>query len=78
MIYNASEVYLVMEIKNNSEIDFEVDYLKVYRVNGNNKRKASFQRLEQDVIHQHKVPNQIRTGEKKRFVLVLPKFVLGG
>ena len=77
MVYNSSEVYLVLEIKNNSEIDFEVDYLKVYRANGNNKRKASFQKLEQDVIHQYKMPSQIKTGEKKRFVLVFPKFVLG-
>lgn len=77
MAYNASEVYLVLEIKNNSEIDFEVDYLKVYRANGNNKRKASFQKLEQNVIHQYKVPSQIKTEEKKRFVIVLPKFVLG-
>ena len=77
IVYNASEVYLVLEIKNNSEINFEVDYLKVYRTNGNNKRKASFQRLEQDVIHHYKMPNQIRIGEKKRFVYVLPKFVLG-
>ena len=77
MVYNASEVYLVLEIKNNSEIDFEVDYLKVYRANGNNKRKASFQRLEQEVEHKHKFPDQIKTGVKKRFVLVFPKFVLG-
>ncbi|GAA3554103.1 DUF4138 domain-containing protein [Snuella lapsa] len=77
MVYNSSEVYLVLEIKNNSEIDFEVDYLKVYRANGNNKRKASFQRLEQEIIYQHKMANQIKTEENKRFVYVLPKFVLG-
>lgn len=77
MIYNTSEVYLVLEIKNKSEIDFEIDYLKIYVTNGDNKRKASYQRLEQKVIHQYKFPNQVRTGEKKRFVYVLPKFVLG-
>lgn len=75
--YNTSEVYLVLEIKNKSGIDFEVDFLYVYRTNGNNKYKASFQRLEQDIIHQYKIPSQIKTGEKKRFVYVLPKFVLG-
>lgn len=77
MVYTASEVYLVFEIKNNSEIDFEIDYLKVYRANGNKKRKASYQRLEQKVLHQYKLPNQVKTGEKKCFVYVLPKFVLG-
>jgi len=77
MAYNASEVYLVLEIKNNSGIDFEINYLNIYRTNGNNKRKASFQRLEQKVIYQHKMLDQVKTGEKKRFVYVLPKFVLG-
>ncbi len=77
MVYNASEVYLVLEIKNSSEIDFEIDYLNIYRTNGNKKRKASFQRLEQNVVHQYNMPNQVKSGEKKRFVFVLPKFVLG-
>ena len=76
MVYNASEVYLVLEIKNKSEIDFEIDYLNVYRVNGNKKHKASFQRLEQKVIHKFIMPNLVETGEKKRFVYVLSKFVL--
>lgn len=75
--YNASEVYLVLEIKNKSEINIEIDYLNIYRTNGNKKRKASFQRLEQKVINRHKMPSQIKSGQKKRFVYVLPKFVLG-
>jgi hypothetical protein len=77
MVYDASEVYLVIEVKNTSGINFEIDYLNIYRTNGTNKRKASFQRLEQKVIHKHKMPYQVKTGEKKRFVYVLPKFVLG-
>ncbi|SIQ20782.1 DUF4138 domain-containing protein [Maribacter ulvicola] len=77
IVYNASEVYMVLEIKNSSEIDLEIDYLNVYRTNGNKKRKASFQRLEQKVIYQHSMPKQVKSGEKKRFVYTLPKFVLG-
>ena len=77
MTYDASEVYLVIEVKNKSGIDFEIDYLNVYRTNGNNKRKASFQRLEQEVIYKHKMPKSIVNGQSQRFVFVLPKFVLG-
>ncbi len=76
-VYNASEVYLVFEIKNKSEINFEIDYLNIYTTNRNRKRKASYQRLQQEVIHQYKIPSQVKTGEKQRFVYVLPKFVLG-
>lgn len=77
MAYDASEVYLVMEVRNKSGIDFEIDYLNVYRTNGNNKRKASYQRLRQEVVYKHKMPNAIADGKSQRFVFVLPKFVLG-
>ena len=75
--YDTSEVYLVIEVKNKSGIDFEIDYLNVYRTNGNNKRKASYQRLQQEVIYKHKIPYSITDGGTECFVYVLPKFVLG-
>lgn len=77
MAYNGSEVYLLMEIKNKSEINFEIDYLKVFIANGNKKRKASFQRLEQKLVCQYGLPDEVKIGERKRFVFVFPKFVLG-
>ena len=77
MVYNASEVYLVFKIKNSSNIDFEIDYLKVFRVNGNKKRKASYQKLEIEVIQSHNLPEQVKNGKNTRFVYVLPKFVFG-
>ncbi|MBO0356009.1 DUF4138 domain-containing protein [Muricauda ruestringensis] len=77
MAYDTSEVYLVVEVKNRSGIDFEIDYLNVYRTNGNNKRKASYQRLQQKVVYRHKMPYSIINGQSQRFVYVLPKFVLG-
>ncbi|MDY7395367.1 DUF4138 domain-containing protein [Aureibaculum sp. 2210JD6-5] len=77
MAYDASEVYLVIEVKNKSGITFEIDYLNVYRANGNNKRKASYQSLRQEVIYKHKMPYSITDGKSQRFVYVIPKFVLG-
>ena len=77
ILYNASEVYLVIEIENNSGINFEINYLNIYRANGNKKRKASYQRLQQEVIYKHKMPSIIKDMQSKRFVYVLPKFVLG-
>jgi uncharacterized protein DUF4138 len=76
MVYNASEAYLVIEIENKSGIDFDVDYLNIYRTNGNRKRKASFQRLQQEVIYMHKMPDIIKDKQVQRFVYVLPKIVL--
>lgn len=77
IVYDASEVYFVIEFKNKSAIDFEIDYLNVYRTNGNNKRKASYQSLQQKVIYEYKFPNNIPNKQSQRFVYVLPKFVLG-
>lgn len=77
MVYQGNQVYLVLEFKNNSGIDFEIDYLKAYRVNGNKKRKASYQKLEQQIIYSYEFPEIVKTNTKKRFVCVLPKFVLG-
>nr|WP_246143012.1 DUF4138 domain-containing protein [Tenacibaculum adriaticum] len=77
VVYQSSEVYLVVEFTNNSRIDFEIDYLNVYRVNGNKKRKASYQKLQQETVYKHLFPGMVKNKQSKRFVLVLPKFVLG-
>lgn len=77
MIYHKSETYLVMEVSNNSGITFETDFLKVYSVSGNKKRKASYQRLEMKPIYICNPPNKIWNGQSLRFVYVLPKYVLG-
>ena len=77
MVYNASEVYLVLEIKNKSEIDFEIDYLDIYRVSGNKKRKASHQKLLIQADYKHKIPSTVKVKESQRFIYVLPKYVLG-
>lgn len=77
LVYDASEVYLVIEVTNNSGIDFEVDYLNIFRTNGNKKRNASSQRLKQDVVYNHKMPLVVKNKQSKRFVYVLPKLVLG-
>ncbi len=77
MVYHKSETYLVMEVSNTSGITFETDFLKIYSVSGNKKRKASYQRLEMKPTYIYNPPNKIWNGQSLRFVYVLPKFVLG-
>ncbi|WP_282117173.1 DUF4138 domain-containing protein [Cellulophaga baltica] len=77
MVYDGDEVYLAIEIKNTSEINFDVDYINIYVTNGNAKRKSSYQSLQQEVIYKHKMPKSVMKGLHQRFVYVLPKFVLG-
>ncbi|HEX9825394.1 MAG TPA: DUF4138 domain-containing protein [Flavobacteriaceae bacterium] len=77
LVYDRSEVYAIIEIENNSEIDFELDYLKIFKVNGNKKRKSSYQKLEMLPVFKYGFPKMVRVMESKQFVVVLPKFTLG-
>ena len=76
-IYYQNEVYVVFEIDNDSQIDFEINSLNLYKVNGNKKRKASYQELLLSPIYQFKMPQLVHKGKEFQFVCVYPKFTLG-
>ncbi|MBR9855274.1 MAG: DUF4138 domain-containing protein [Algicola sp.] len=77
MVYNRGDVYLVFGIWNRSGIDFEVECLEVFQINGRAKRRVSYQKIPLEPIYGHNAPKRIKDGEMVRFVYVLPKFVLG-
>ena len=77
LIYERSEVYALFEVKNRSGIDFEVEYLKIFKFNGNPKRKSSHQKLLLTPVHRQDFPEQIRDKQTATFAIVLPKFTLG-
>ncbi|KAB7530325.1 DUF4138 domain-containing protein [Flagellimonas olearia] len=77
MVHYGREVYLVLEIKNRSTIDFEMGHLEVLRVSGNKKRRSAYQEISMVPSYEYDRPVKIKQGETKRFVHVLPKFVLG-
>ena len=76
-IYYLNEVYIVFEIENDSQINFEFNTLNLYKVNGNNKRKASYQELLLSPIYKFKMPQVAPKGKQVQFVCVYPKFTLG-
>ncbi|MCM4152026.1 MAG: DUF4138 domain-containing protein [Arenibacter sp.] len=76
-IYYLNEVYVVFEIDNDSQIDFEINTLNLYKANGTKKRKASYQELLLSPIYQYKVPLTVPKGQQVQFVCVYPKFTLG-
>ncbi len=77
MVYYEDLVFVQMEIKNESGIDFDIDYLKLAMVMGNDKRKASYQSVPLTPQYIYQMPRKTRHGETSRFVYVLPKFTLG-
>lgn len=77
VIYDRTEVYALIEIKNKSGIDFEMDYLKLFKENGNMRKKSSYQKIEMKTIYEHNLPMIIKDGESLNFVLTVPKFTFG-
>ena len=77
IVYQHTETYLVMEIKNKSDIDFEVNYLDVSISNSNKKRKSSYQGLTKKPVFKYNFQSIIKSSETKHFVYIMPKFVLG-
>ena len=76
-IYYANDVYVVFEIDNDSQIDFEINTLNLYKVNGNKNRKASYQELLIPPIYQFQIPKVIPKSQQIQFICVYPKFSLG-
>ena len=76
-VYNGKEVYAVLRIKNATDIPFEVNFLKVYVTQGNPQRKSSYQQSEQPILYAFQMPELLLAHQEYRFVVVLPKFVLG-
>ena len=77
MVYYEDLVFIQFEIKNESEIDFDIDYLKLTMVIGNDKRKASYQSVPLTPQYIYKMPDKTKRAEVSRFVYVIPKFTLG-
>lgn len=75
--YFQSETYLVIESSNSSGIPFDIEYLNVYKVSGNKRKNASYQRLLLKPLYKLKIPYSIGNAQSFRFVMVFSKFVLG-
>nr|WP_293294605.1 DUF4138 domain-containing protein [Allomuricauda sp.] len=76
--YFGKETYIVLEIENRSDIDFEVDFVQLFKVHGNPRKKSSYQKLSLEPLYIHKRPSMVKIGTVERFVYVVPKFTLSG
>ena len=74
--YYGDNVFLQFEIENKSGVRFDFDYLKIFKVNGNNKRNASYQELPLEPVYVHNKPSRILPNTKVRTVYVVPKFAI--
>jgi hypothetical protein len=54
-----------------------MDHLKIFKVNGNKRKKSSYQKIEMKPIYKHNLPKVIKVGESQEFLFVVPKFTFG-
>jgi hypothetical protein len=76
--YFGKETYIVLEAENRSNIDFEVDFIQLFKVHGNPRKKSSYQKLSLEPLYSYKRPCIVKLGHMERFVYVVPKFTLSG
>jgi len=74
--YFGKETYIVLELENKSNIDFEVDFIQLFKVHGNPRKKSSYQKLSLEPLYSYKSPYLVKVGHMERFVYVVPKFIL--
>ncbi len=76
IVFDRDELYFVIEIENNSTLDFDLNFLNLSIETRQKGKRKSLQRLYQEPIYKHNLPSKIKENEMARFVYVLPKFSL--
>ena len=74
IVFHNSELYFVLEINNNSPIDYEPAFLNISVETRKQGRKKSIQKLSVSPVYKYLVPEIIPQKKSSRFVYVLPKF----
>ncbi len=76
IVFDKEELYFVIQIENNSTLDYDQNFLNLSIETRQKGKKKSLQRLYQEPIYRHHLPSKIEEGKMSRFVYVLPKFSL--
>ncbi|WP_339629844.1 DUF4138 domain-containing protein [uncultured Maribacter sp.] len=76
IVFDRAALYFVLEIKNNSTLDYDVNFLDLAIETRQKGKKKSAQRLFQKPLYTYNLPSKIPKNETVRFVYVLPKFSL--
>jgi len=76
IVFDKEELYFVIQIENNSTLDYDLNFLNLLIETRQKGKKKSLQSLYQEPIYMHNLPAKIAEGKMTRFVYVLPKFSL--
>ncbi len=76
IVFDKDELYFVIQIKNNSSLDYDLNFLNLSIETRQKGKKKSLQKLYQEPLFRYNVPSRIAKNETVRLVYVLPKFSL--
>lgn len=76
IVFDKEELYFVIQIENNSTLDYDLNFLNLSIETRQKGKKKSLQSLYQEPIYKHNLPSKITEGKMIKFVYVLPKFSL--
>lgn len=76
IVFDKKELYFVIQIENNSTLDYDLNFLNLSIETRQKGKKKSLQSLYQEPIYKHNLPSKIAEGKMIQFVYVLPKFSL--
>ncbi|MFB9053093.1 DUF4138 domain-containing protein [Formosa undariae] len=76
IVFDTEELYFVIQIKNKSSLDFDLNFLKLSVETRQKGKQKSLQRLYFEPIYIQNMPSKIARQETTKLVYVLPKFSL--
>jgi hypothetical protein len=76
IVFDKEELYFVIQIRNNSTLDYDLNFLNLSIETRQKGKKKSLQRLYQEPIFKHYLPSKIVENQTVRFIYVMPKFSL--
>ena len=76
VVFDKEELYFVIQIENNSTMDYDLNFLNLSIETRQKGKKKSLQSLYQEPIYRHHLPSKIAEGKMVLFVYVMPKFSL--
>ena len=74
IVFDKEELYFVIQIKNNSSLDYDLNFLNLSIETRQKGKRKSLQRLKKEPIFKHNLPSKIATNETIRFIYITPKF----
>ncbi|GAL82243.1 conjugative transposon protein TraN [Algibacter lectus] len=76
IVFDKEELYFVIQIRNNSTLDYDLNFLNLSVETRQKGKRKSLQRLYKEPIFKHHLPSKIVVNETVRLIYVMPKFSL--